>query len=342
MAPAGSFTGATDVLGNNVYTMTPGATSPLVNVTRSGYYAAAYGQDTWNITKKLTANYGVRFDAYRQQENLDSSIGNNTSSLVDLAELSPRMNLAYKLAQNTVLRTSYDRLFTEPPLAQGSIIGQSILPQVTDQYEVSLERQITPRQVAKLSYYTKLDKNQIDVGILIPYTQVGAYSAVNFQEGHIKGLEFSYDLLPEHDNHGWSAYMAYTNSLAKPTGIDNTGAPVPDYNDHDQLNTVSTGAAYAWHSGLTAATDVYYGSGTTTSIVENIQGTNVLNNGARTPHTQVNCSLSTNPKVPGRVGFALSVDNVFNSLALINFNSGFTGTRFQMGRCVMLSSFLHY
>ena len=252
------------------------------------------------------------------------------------------MNLAYKLQPKTVLRASYDKLFTEPPLAQGAILGQPIIPQVADQYEVSLERQVAPRQVAKVSYYTKKDKNQIDVGILIPYTQVGAYTADNFQEGHVKGLEFSYDLLPERDNHGLSAYLAYTNSIAKPTGVTNTGAPVPDYNDHDQLNTVSTGAAYAWRSGLTAAADVYYGSGTTTSIVENIAGTTALNNGERTPHTQVNCSLSTAPTLLGHIGFALSVDNVFNSQQVINFNSGFTGTRFQIGRCIMLSTFAHF
>ena len=151
-------------------------------------------------------------------------------------------------------------------MAQGAILGQPILPQIADQYEVSLERQVAPRQVAKVSDYTKTDKNQIDVGLLIPGTQIGAYTAVNFQQGHVKGLECSYDLLPARNNHGWSGFVAYTNSLAKPTGLDNTGAPVPTYNDHDQRNTVTAGAAYAWHSGLTAAADFYYGTGTTSSV----------------------------------------------------------------------------
>ena len=124
---------------------------------------------------------------------------------------------------------------------------------IADQYEVDLEKQLAPRQVVKASYYIKDEKNQIDVGILIPVHADRRLYRGELREGHVKGLEFSYDLLPERDNTGWSAYLAYTNSLAKPTGLTIPAQPVPTYNDHDQLNTLSTGAAYAWHSGLTAA-----------------------------------------------------------------------------------------
>lgn len=340
LAPAGSFalnpngSKQTDTYGNYIFNLNgANEVAPTLNVSRSGYYGAAYAQDTWDVTRKFTANYGLRFDTYYQNETQVENQANIGNSIVNLPELSPRVNLAYKVATNTVFRTSYDKLFTEPPLAQGAILGQPILPQISDQYEVSLERQVTPRQVAKLSYYIKTDKNQIDVGLLIPNTQIGAYTAVNFNEGHVKGLEFSYNFLPERDNHGWSSFFNYTNSIAKPTGLDNTGAPVPDYNDHDQLNTVTAGTAYAWRSGLTAAADVYYGSGTTSSIIFD---------GVRTSNTQLNCSLSTAPTLFGHVGFALSVENLLDSRQALNFESGFSGTRFQQGRCIMLSALAHY
>ena len=282
---------------------------------------------------KFTANYGLRLDAYEQTEteNLGSSPAVNQSNV------SPRVNLAYKLAQGTVARASYDRLFTEPPLAQGSILGQPIMPQIADQYEVGLERQLTPRQVAKVSYYTKTDTNQIDTGLLIPGTQIGALSAINFQHGHIRGLEVSYNLLPARDNHGWNAFLCYTNSLAKPSGLDNTGMPAPTYNDHDQLHTVTTGAAYAWRSGVTAATDIYYGSGTTNS--------DIFGTGQRTPNSQVNASLSLAPKVFGPknpFGVEFAVENVFDSRTLLNFDSGFDGTRFQQARSFIMSANAHF
>ena len=329
LAPAGSLTGGTDVLGNPIYTITPGATSPTLLVNRSGYYAAAYAQDTWDISRKFTANYGLRFDAYDQKE--DVNIGNG--STVDTSSISPRVNLAYQLAKGLVSQVSYNRLFSEPPLAQGSFLGAPIQPCVADQYEVDLEKQLSSRQVVKAAYYIKNEKNQIDVGILIPYTQIGAYTADNFDEGHVKGLELSYDLLPKRDNTGWSAYLAYTNSVAKPTGYTNTGDPVPAYNDHDQLNTLSTGVAYNWRSGITASTDVYYGSGTATSTV--------FANGPRSCNMQVNVAISTRPILFHRMSFALSVQNLFNDLAVINFDSGFSGTRFEQGRTIILSTKIH-
>jgi hypothetical protein len=216
----------------------PNPVAPTLLVNRSGYYAAAYAQDTWNLTSRVTANYGLRLDAYQQTENLGSSSINQST-------LSPRANVAYKLAPGTVVRASYDKLFTEPPLAQGAILGQPILPQIADQYEVSLERQVAARQVVKVSEYVKRDQNQIDVGLLIPGTQIGAFTAVNFQRGCVWGLELSYDLLPARDNLGWSSFLGWTNSVARPSGLDNTGAPAPTYNDHDQRNTITTGAAYA-------------------------------------------------------------------------------------------------
>jgi outer membrane receptor protein involved in Fe transport len=326
----GKFTGATDELGNKVYNLTgPNPVAPTLNVHRSGYYAAAYLQDTWNVSSKFTADYGLRFDAYNQTENLGSSAVNQ-----DI--LSPRVNLAYKLAPGTIVRTSYDKLFTEPPLAQGSILGQPILPQITDQYEIDLEHQVTQYQVAKISAYTKKDENQIDVGLLIPGTQIGAYTAVNFQEGHVHGVELSYDFLP-HGDQGWSGYAGWTISTAKPTGLDNTGAPVPIYNDHDQLNTVTAGAAYSWKSGLSAATDFYYGSGVASS--------EVFDNGPRTPRSYVNLDLKAEPRMFGpknHIGLELAVENVFNNTPVINFDSGFSGTRFQQARTLMLYSFMHF
>ena len=54
LAPAGSFTGGTDELGNKIYTLSgSNSASPTLIVHRSGYYGAAYAQDTWNLTHEI-------------------------------------------------------------------------------------------------------------------------------------------------------------------------------------------------------------------------------------------------------------------------------------------------
>jgi len=43
----------------------------------------------------------------------------------------------------------------------------------------------------KLAYYAKNIKNQIDTGLLIPSTQIGVFTSVNLQRGHVIGTELS-------------------------------------------------------------------------------------------------------------------------------------------------------
>jgi outer membrane receptor protein involved in Fe transport len=336
LAPAGTASAtATDVNGYPVYTPNPGATAPTVLVHRSGLYGAGYLQDTWKVTKRFTANYGARVDWYRATQNLGQTP-------VNTANVSPRINLAYLVAQRTILRTSFNRLFIQPPLAQGAIIGQAIQPETLNQYDVSIERQLTPTQKAKIAYYAKNMHNQIDTGLLVPNTQIGAYTAVNFTEGGVHGVEVSWDLTPR-NNVGIGAFLSYTNSIAKPGGVIDgiPGLVAPTYNDHDQLNTLTTGVSYTWKSGASMATDLYFGSGLGSSIL----AANAANVGVRTPHSRLNLMATTGPGLfgggakNGRGGVTLSIENVLNDTSVINFNSGFSGTRFDQGRRIMLSVF---
>ncbi len=132
LAPAGTFATkggkpVTDVNGYNVYNINAGATSPTLNVHRTGFYAASYIQDTWRVTKLFTANYGLRLDWYQGNQNVPGQTG------VNQANVSPRINLSYKVAPKSILRASYIRLFIQPPLAQGEIVGQAIIPETLSQ-----------------------------------------------------------------------------------------------------------------------------------------------------------------------------------------------------------------
>ncbi|HVT11962.1 MAG TPA: TonB-dependent receptor [Fimbriimonadaceae bacterium] len=326
LAPPGHFTGATDVNGNPVY-VADSNNSPTLRVKREGHYYAAYMQDTWRPTKRLTFNYGLRGDWFRQSQNL----GQPT---VDRFTLSPRLNFGYELGHNTLLHASYDRLFNTPPLAQGAIIGEPLQPPIVDQFDLAIEKQIDKYQSVKLAYYYKQIQNQIDVGLLIPGSEIGLYTGVNLQHGGVHGLEFSYDIAAP-KNVGWDAYFNYTLSAAKPKGVDNTGEQVDQFNDHDQRHTVGIGLAYTLKNGASMAGTFSYGSGLASSIVPPSD--------SRTPRTQLDLSINSGDKLfHGLGGVGVQVFNVFDSRQVINFQSAFSGTRFQQGRRVLVSAFFKF
>ena len=322
-----------DALGNQIYTSAAGAVTPNVPVHRQGYYNAFYVQDTWRAARKLSVNYGLRYDQYKQDETVNSRTQSEKKNF-----LGPRLNLAYLVTSITTLRLSYNKLFVQPPLAQGSVVGAPILPETYDDYNASVEHQVAPNQTAKLAYYYKNITNQIDTNLLIPGTQIGVYTSVNFEHGTAHGVELSYTLSPR-GGVGTGAYLAYANSIDKPSGLQNTGAPVPPYNDHDVQNTLSTGVDYTLASGAFVGINVYHSSGTQSSIIGNYYPINnaiTLNNSHRSAHTEVNLQLAS-PKLAGLGALELDVDNIFNSRRPFNFNSGFSGTRFQQGRRIVLS-----
>ncbi len=335
LAPAGSEqmtsgsggtpTPVLDVNGNPVYHAT--GPVPFVRVHRSGFYRAAYLQDTWKESHRFTINYGLRYDWFKQAQNLGQPV-------VNTSFLSPRFNFAYSPDRLTSVRWSYDRLFNFPPIAQGSVVGQPIKPETLDQIDFSVQREIARNQSLKLAYYIKDIKNQVDTGLLIPGSAIGLYQSVNFQHGGVHGVELSYDVSPA-GGHGIGGYLNWSYSLAAPAGLDNAGQPAPQFNDHDQRNTVETGLSYAWKNQANAAFVFSYGSGLANSIIP----PSLL----RTPNTEVDLHLATSPKfLWGHGSLALDVQNLLDSRTVINFQSGFSGTRFQNGRTILVSVTSHF
>lgn len=314
LAPQGTASGTLlDVNGNPVFTPKSGVT-PTLQVSRSGSYKAVYAQDSWS-SGRLNANYGIRWDSFFETQNLGQED-------VRSSAFSPRLNFSYRASGRDVFRWSYNKLFNTPPTAQGAIVGAPIQPEILNQYDLAYERKLGKGQTFSAAYYYKDIRNQVDVGLLIPGSQIGLYSAVNDARGAVHGVELSYDL---QNWHGWDGYANFTHSAARPNGLDNTGAPVPDFNDHDQTTTLGLGLAYSFKNGATAATTVQYGSGLSSSIV--------TPNGGRTPRTQVDMRFSTGDKLfAGKGGLSLDIDNVFDERKVINFQSAFSGTRFMIGR----------
>lgn len=181
----------------------------------------------------------------------------------------------------------------------------------------------------KVAYYVKQIRNQVDTGLLIPGSQIGLYSAVNFQFGGVHGIEFSYEITPPKAV-GFDAFLNYTYSIARPNGIDNTGVPVPGFNDHDQRNTIAFGFGYTWKAGPNLAVLINHGSGLASSPVPPST--------LRVPRTQVDLHFGSGKRLlHGNGTLSLDVLNLFDDRAVINFQSAFSGTRFQPARRVIFS-----
>jgi hypothetical protein len=340
LAPAGSFstTGATDADGNPVYTVSTPSATPTVSLTKQGYYAAGYAQDTWKPSRRFTMNYGLRLDSYHETQSLAGS------QPVNHTELSPRINTATVIAPLTILRLSYNHLMTIPAQTTGSVIGEGVIPQISDMYEADLEKQIGQDQTVKVAHYQKYSRHELDTGILIPFTQIGAYETDQFSTSYSGGTEFSYNYQPR-SNVGPSGFLNYVNSIAKPHGDQNgdPAIPAPDYNDHDQLNTIGVGGDYTLHNGAFGGLSYYFGSGVESSrVLDPLQPTPVPIP-PRVEHQEVDVRFSTGPHLwKSGVGADLDVANLFDSRQVLNFNSGFSGTRFQQGRRIILSVMDHW
>jgi len=320
--------GGGTVVGDDYLVNTPTVT-PTLRVKRSGYYGAAYAQDTFQVDSRLTVNYGLRLDTYRSEQTVDGTAGDT----INATDLSPRVNLAYKVAPKTVARASYNQLFSQPPLAQGALIGTGVKPQRVKMLESSVERQLPDNQTVKLAAYRKWFQDQLDTAILIPGTQIGVFSTVNISNGsNASGLELSYDKAPK-SGVGLGGFFTYANAVNK---LVNGEEP---YSDHDQLHTVSGGLNYAFRNGTSVGVSAYFGSGPASSgIINQLDEDMTLNGGKRQSRTELNLRLSTGPTLlKNGLQADLSVENLLDSRSVMNFNSPFTGTRFQQGRRVQLS-----
>lgn len=102
-----------------------------------------FGQDSWRVTKKLTINYGLRWEIYRPQKvNAagnggfvdvgtgevmvagQNGIGLDLNVESPLTNFAPRLGIAYQLNQKTVIRTGYGRGYNLGVF--GSIFGHNV------------------------------------------------------------------------------------------------------------------------------------------------------------------------------------------------------------------------
>ena len=238
---------------------------------KTGDLFGLYVQDEYQVTPKLTINYGLRFDQVNEYTNEN--------------QVSPRINTVYKPLEGTTLHAGYSRYFTPPPfeLVSGNSIAQfagtSAAPAVTQDdvvkserdnyFDVGADQVLLPGWRVGVDAYYKAARNLIDEG------QFGApiiLTAFNYRKGQDSGVELS----TSYDRGPVSVYGNFANSRAIGKDIDtaqfNFSAADLQYIsqhwihlDHDQKYTASSGAAYTLDGGTNHPTrlsaDFIFGSG---------------------------------------------------------------------------------
>lgn len=119
----------------------------------------SYIQDTWKATRKLTVNYGIRWEVYFPQyvngaarggyQNLDTGevlitgqngVNNQGNVKTSWTRLAPRVGIAYQLRQDTVIRSGYGRSYDV------GVFGVSFGHNVTQNLPVLANQSLNPTQ----------------------------------------------------------------------------------------------------------------------------------------------------------------------------------------------------
>lgn len=116
--------------------------SPVLDASESQNRWFFFGQDSWRVTRKLTLNYGLRWEIYRPQKvngpGKGGFLDSTTGEIVVAGEgvgldlgvktswklFAPRLGIAYQLNQKTVIRTGYGRGYNLGVF--GSIFGHNV------------------------------------------------------------------------------------------------------------------------------------------------------------------------------------------------------------------------
>lgn len=300
--------------------------SPLAfsaNVEREAFQGGLYVSHTYPITDKLIVNYGLRAETF------------DDGRSVSTGQLSPRLNLVYSPTEEQAVRFSYNRLFQPPPI-EIDVSGQTeVLPQRTHALELSYENQFAKNVVGKVALVHKRFRDQIDVALLIPNSNIPVFAPINFARAEYTGVELS---VATHNKVGWNGFVSTTIGEAKPTEPGLFAGHFPQYNDHDQRVQATAGISHTWANGFSAAADVLYGSGFPQEALPLYNSIGISPyglSGDRQNRFITNLNLQYMPEDKngnGTLGAGLQIFNLFDNRSNLNFLSEFSGTRFVTGR----------
>ncbi|MSP33397.1 MAG: TonB-dependent receptor [Rickettsiales bacterium] len=240
-----------------------------------------YLQNEYHPTKKLTLNYGGRFEASQSYKNE--------------SQLSPRVGAVYDLTQKTKLHAGFARYFTPP---QNELISQSTLTNYqntsnapnsltndpvraerSNYYDIGVKHKLNERTNIGFDTYYKDVQNLLDEG---QFGNAIIYSPLNFQRARIFGAEITAD----YRQNNFSGYVNLATSRAKAQNVVSNQYLLDDEEirgakryvnvDHEQRFNASAGVAYLFKQTRYSA-DMIYGSGLSKDLYNHLPPYTVFN-----------------------------------------------------------------
>lgn len=294
---------------------------------RTGWQYGFYAQDEWRVADRLTVNLGLRADRIEQY----------TTN----GQISPRVNVAWRPTDTTVVHAGYARTFTPPQqeLIAGPVLERFVgttnepftlengtpRPERAHRFDVGVSQRLAPGWVVGVDAYYKSVRDLLDYG---QFGGAPIFTAINFRQGRVYGVEFS-------TSYRTDSLLLYGNlAISRSTGRDIRSAQYniePDEleyarnkyirTDHDQLLTGSAGAVWrAWEGGRLSAS-MLYGSG----LRKGFASTESV-----TPYVTANFGVQQDVTLPDRGLWTLRFDvlNAFDREYQLRDGSGIGAPQF--------------
>ncbi|MGB3551150.1 MAG: TonB-dependent receptor [Candidatus Binatus sp.] len=278
-----------------------------------------YLQDTWQITEKLRANFGVRWDR------LSGYTYNN--------QIDPTINLVYLPRPDTTLHAGFARYMQVPsfqgisPGAPAAFKGTTgyagtgaVTPETEDDYEwdTGVVHQLTNHITVSEDAFYEYTKHYLDTG---QFGQVPIFAPFNYDHGYIWGTETAVTYNSENFSAHASTTIGRNMQKGVATGQFNFDPAELGYInrhyivlDHQPLYGASGGITYRWKPWAFSA-DALYSSGLRGGFADL----------EKLPHVvQVDLSGQRSFQVPsiGEVTNRITLLNIFDRTNLIRPTTG--------------------
>jgi outer membrane receptor protein involved in Fe transport len=240
----------------------------IANGGNSGVTVGIYLQDEWQLSNQMTLNYGLRYDRF------DVSFDNES-------QISPRLNLVWKVDDATTFHAGYARYFMPPTLQHVPLSTVKEFEYTTDApfneaddpqkverdnyFDVGCSRQLLPGWKITGDSFCKLAKHQLDDG---QFGSAVILNNFNYRTGTVYGAElgttYARGPLSLYGNFSYVQTWARDIDSVENEFADNALAYItanPLQLDHQGRYTGSGGAAYTLVKGTRLHTDFLYGNG---------------------------------------------------------------------------------
>ncbi len=232
------------------------------NVNKINLLSGIYVQDTWQITEKLRANAGVRWDR------LSGFTYNNQAS--------PTINLVYQPWLDTTLHGGFARYFQVPsfqgisPGAPQAFAGTTglagfgtVTPETEDDYEwdVGVVHQVMKHMTISEDAFYEYNKRYLDTG---QFGDVPIFAPFNYKHGYIWGTETAVSYNTENLSMHASTTIGRNLQKGVATGQFNFDPDELGYInrhyivlDHQPLYGASGGITYNWKPYVFSISTIY-------------------------------------------------------------------------------------